>query len=125
MILGFFVVRPIPLPAEETPESGLFSDTPAVASEIMYSAVPEDDAEPEESDTLHKPARPGRDTSRTRLVSRESSTVPSQRYPPYSDNPGTNVDLRGKAMFQGVEFWLLFIPMFLCEHERLIRSNLY
>jgi len=108
MILGFFVVRPIPLPAEETPESGLFHDTTAASSEILYSAVPEDDAEPEEGDALHKPARPGRDTSRTRLV---------------SHNPGTNVDLHGKAMFKGVDFWLLFIPMFLLSGTGLMYIN--
>ena len=126
MVLGFFVVKPIPLPTDESLESGLFPDSAVATSEILYSAIPANEAEPSPAETLNKPARMSRDTSRTHLVSHDSPSAHSQRSPPRdqahaASSPGANVDLHGKAMFRGLDFWLLFVPMFLCKYQHLKR----
>jgi hypothetical protein len=120
MILGFFIVKPIPPPSSDgSSESGDTSEYIGPVNGELYHSLPVEDSEFLTTEPNHKPTPLTRDTSRTRLFSRDREGASSQRYPPRGSSahsaPGLGVDLHGKSMFKTIDFWLLFIPMFLCE----------
>ena len=145
MILGFFFVRPIPLPSDTTitveagssanyqslypsVDQGVFKDHGSSSTRLVFGSEEEEEADTHESVPLHAP-RPHAlcdsvepSSSTGHLNHRHVSTPPSTHEPLSGKvSEGRGVDLHRWSLWKSIDFWIVCSIHVLCENFFLFR----
>jgi hypothetical protein len=145
MVLGFFFVRPIPLPSHgitaveagssakyqplsPSADPGVFQDHGSSSTRLVFGSEEEEEADTHESVPLHAP-RPHAlsdsvepSSSTGHLNRRHVSTPPSTREPPSGKvSEGRGVDLYRWSLWKSIDFWIVCSIHVLCEKLFLFR----
>lgn len=117
MILGYFLVRPIPLPSEPSlgAERGFTTNDPAASTSALIDdsrtrLLPHDESDLDLSETeIHTHPR-----THERTRSRSLSTAGSGTACPHGRADDSFLNISGTELWKNGDFWLLFIILSLC-----------